>query len=872
MATFTSSSPGDPNADPNALFNLGQDLQTAQGIQGTSQKLAFGQQALADQQTEVGLRGDVTSSDPSVSGPALNQLAGIDPAAATAQLTYKTTQASLPLQRAQAMSNFEANGLRAVTLSSNPQQAYEGPGGYVQHMASMGIPVPPTYDPAYVTSGAFSGMSADDFAKYKMTIPQYGPAQGGGGASDGAAPGGPGPTTAGAGVAPSPANNNPGNLKVPGGSGFQTFSSPAAGDAAAQQQLLIDNTTHGLKTPAQIISSWAPPSDHNNTAAYIQKVSSALGIDPNAPVDLTDPVLRGKFANAMYAQEGAGVPGFGGTAPAATQQTPPAAPPPGTNQLASVGLSATPAGSYTPGGPGDQVSPQQPDAGVIDVTSSGANPTPTPAVAGPGSSPGGAAPLPQSPVPPSAVAIPAAGPPIDVPHDEHGPIPSTITLPGGQTVTPQPADRTFEQAYIAGKPQMDPSGSYFIGRNASTGQPAVHYAPGGASDPLTIAATSSLKALSAKGFIFTPNAQGLPQITGAVPGSEADVSGAMARATQQAANTAAVNGPGALLKPLPGPIPEPPIDPLQDAPNNEAGAAYFKNLADAGTTAMSKDNEQQESYKQDAENAQDFIDISKKVPTGPYQGSAFMSTMRAAGLSENGPAAYQELDKLAAQMQTSGLPKGFSRLDIPIVRSVTAAQPGKVNVNVVNQSIASSKIARDNRQSDYIQNRAAYAAQHHGVVAGFDRMWNDYNDNVATTAYVDPNDPVKGLMVNAAAPPFDQWSQLRADPTTGKYQPALAKVPDATLQAYRSGGQPQAAPGQAPAPSGPTDMRQAAAAPSPAQGPMQSARYAATHPDETSGLAGARPPQANPLAALEGHVVQQNGHSFLIQNGQAIPQ
>lgn len=800
MATFTSSSPGDPNADPNQLFNLGQDLQTAQGIQGTSQKLAFGQQALADQQTEVGLRGDVTSADPSVSGPALNQLAGIDPAAATAQLQYKTTQASLPLQRAQAMSNFEANGLRAVTLSSDPKSAYEGPGGYVAHMASMGIQVPQTYDPAYVTSGAFSGMSADDFAKYKMTIPQYGPASGGGSTPGDASAPGVGPTAG----APGPTD---------GSVGLQGPQGPASARGLGD----------GGLTPDQ----------------------SALF---NAPLTAGDGVGAPQATPADLASMGGAMPAVG-----------PGSPAPATNQLADVGLSATPAGSYTPGAPGDQVSPQQPDAGVIDVTSSGANPAPTPPVA-------------TSAVPPSAVAIPGAGAPVAEPHEEHGAIPSTITLPGGQTVTPQAADRTFEQAYIAGKPLMDPSGAYFIGRNASTGQPAVHYAPGGAQDPLTVAATSSLKSLAAKGFIFTPNAQGLPQITGAVPGSEADVSGAMARATQQAANTAAVNGPGALLKPLPGPIPEPPIDPLQDAPNNAAGAAYFKNLADAGTTAMSKDNEQQESYKQDAENAQDFIDISRKVPTGPYQGSAFMSTMRAAGLSENGPAAYQELDKLAAQMQTSGLPKGFSRLDIPIVRSVTAAQPGKVNVNVVNQSIASSKIARDNRQSDYIQNRAAYAAQHHGVVAGFDRMWNDYNDNVATTAYVDPNDPVKGLMVNAAAPPFDQWAQLRADPTTGKYQPALAKVPDATLQAYRSGGQPQAAPGQAPAPSGPTDMRQAAAAPPPAQGPMQSARYAATHPDETSGLAGARPPQANPLAALEGHVVQQNGHSFLIQNGQAIPQ
>jgi hypothetical protein len=115
---------------------------------------------------------------------------------------------------------------------------------------------------------------------------------------------------------------------------------------------------------------------------------------------------------------------------------------------------------------------------------------------------------------------------------------------------------------------------------------------------------------------------------------------------------------------------------------------------------------------------------------------------------------------------------------------------------------------------------------------------------------------------NDAAPSFHDWSVLRSDPTTGRFDPSKATIPDAQLLSRTS--QPQQQPGTLPAP---TDMRQAASIAPPQPGPMAQARYNATHPDQTSGLA-----KPNPLAALEGHIVQQGGRSFLIQNGQAIPQ
>jgi hypothetical protein len=323
MATFTSSSPGNPNADPNALFNLGADLQTAQGIQGTSQKLAFGQQQLADQQQEVGLRDDIASPDPTVSGPALNQLASISPADANAQLQYKTTQATLPLQRAQALDQFKATGLRAVLLSPNSQAAYEKE--YVPHMASMGIQVPPTYDPNYVTSGALAGLSPDQFIQLQKMMPQYGaPLDGTGGGSAG---GGAGPTAG----APSPTDGSVG-LTGPQG----PASARGLGD--------------GGLTPDQSVLFNAPltPGD-------------GVGAPQATPADLA----------SMGGAPGPSTPAVG-----------PGSPPPGTNQLADVGLSATPPGGYTPGAPGDQVSAAQPDAGSIDVTASGGPPVAAPAVAG----------------------------------------------------------------------------------------------------------------------------------------------------------------------------------------------------------------------------------------------------------------------------------------------------------------------------------------------------------------------------------------------------------------------------------------------------------------------------------------------------------
>ena len=88
-------------------------------------------------------------------------------------------------------------------------------------------------------------------------------------------------------------NNNPGNIeygtfaRAHGAVGtdgrFAIFPSMAAG-RAAMDSLVRLKVAHGKSTLTSLISSWAPPSDHNNDAAYVASVSRATGIGPNAPL------------------------------------------------------------------------------------------------------------------------------------------------------------------------------------------------------------------------------------------------------------------------------------------------------------------------------------------------------------------------------------------------------------------------------------------------------------------------------------------------------------------------------------------------------------------------------------------------------------
>lgn len=92
-------------------------------------------------------------------------------------------------------------------------------------------------------------------------------------------------------------NNNPGNIRLDGtrwlgmspnqtDGTFVQFVSPEYGIRALARVLETYYTAHGLNTVAGIISRWAPPQE-NDTAAYIADVANHLGVDPNAPIDVS---------------------------------------------------------------------------------------------------------------------------------------------------------------------------------------------------------------------------------------------------------------------------------------------------------------------------------------------------------------------------------------------------------------------------------------------------------------------------------------------------------------------------------------------------------------------------------------------------------
>lgn len=90
-------------------------------------------------------------------------------------------------------------------------------------------------------------------------------------------------------------NNNPGNIRyltahawngqVDNDNGYAVFDTPQNGTRALGHQLQA-YIARGLNTPTEIISTWAPPSDGNDTQSYIDDVSSQLSV--SADDDVSD--------------------------------------------------------------------------------------------------------------------------------------------------------------------------------------------------------------------------------------------------------------------------------------------------------------------------------------------------------------------------------------------------------------------------------------------------------------------------------------------------------------------------------------------------------------------------------------------------------
>lgn len=103
-------------------------------------------------------------------------------------------------------------------------------------------------------------------------------------------------------------NNNPLNIEAgrftqssPGFQGsdgrFARFASPEQGIAAADR-LLTTYGQQGINTVAGVINKWAPPTE-NNSSSYAATVAKSIGVDPNAPINLSDPATRQKLIGAM---------------------------------------------------------------------------------------------------------------------------------------------------------------------------------------------------------------------------------------------------------------------------------------------------------------------------------------------------------------------------------------------------------------------------------------------------------------------------------------------------------------------------------------------------------------------------------------------
>jgi hypothetical protein len=110
-------------------------------------------------------------------------------------------------------------------------------------------------------------------------------------------------------------NNNPGNIRktatlwdgeVEGEDpAFKEFETPEAGIKALGANLLAYNDKHGLNTVEGIIGRWAPKSE-NDTAAYVQRVSHALGVQPGQQLNMRDPATLAGLTDAIAKHENGG--------------------------------------------------------------------------------------------------------------------------------------------------------------------------------------------------------------------------------------------------------------------------------------------------------------------------------------------------------------------------------------------------------------------------------------------------------------------------------------------------------------------------------------------------------------------------------------
>lgn len=150
-------------------------------------------------------------------------------------------------------------------------------------------------------------------------------------------------------------NNNPGNLEASssnpwvgqtGSDGrFAKFETPEHGIRALGRNLL-SYQRQGIDTVSDIINRWAPPSDNNDTSAYIKSVCAQLGVKADQPLDASNPDTLQALCAAIIKHEN-------GSQPYSNEQL-------STGVSAALGLSQLPTSNkrYTGNAAFDAASPE----------------------------------------------------------------------------------------------------------------------------------------------------------------------------------------------------------------------------------------------------------------------------------------------------------------------------------------------------------------------------------------------------------------------------------------------------------------------------------------------------------------------------------
>ena len=108
-------------------------------------------------------------------------------------------------------------------------------------------------------------------------------------------------------------NNNPGNIRKgstawqglapeQSDSAFLQFDDMEHGIRAIAVTIKTYSQKYGLNSIAGIINRWAPPNE-NATGAYVQHVADALGVAPDAFIQVSDPGVMEQLVRAIIKQE-----------------------------------------------------------------------------------------------------------------------------------------------------------------------------------------------------------------------------------------------------------------------------------------------------------------------------------------------------------------------------------------------------------------------------------------------------------------------------------------------------------------------------------------------------------------------------------------